>query len=124
MRATPSSDLRSGCELTAISEDKDWVYIEYLDMSGTQRRLRSRFLVAADGKTGFVRKHYLEPKGIDLLWVEKYGHIRSRPKTKLTAAGSKDKIQRDLGCHELEDNTSNTRDPSDFSALESRVLAR
>ncbi|KAJ5621397.1 monooxygenase [Penicillium herquei] len=64
-----SSTLRSKCTLTSISEDKDWVYAKY-EESGVEKRIRAKFLVAADGKTGFVRKMYLEPKGIHLEWAE------------------------------------------------------
>ena len=48
----------------AVSEDEDQVYVEYDDANGDRRHLQARFLVGADGKTGFVRKRYLEPKGI------------------------------------------------------------
>ncbi|KAJ5918024.1 monooxygenase [Penicillium verhagenii] len=65
-----SSELRSNCTLTSISEDADWVYASY-DESGTQRKIRAKYLVGADGKTGFTRKNYLEPKGIKLEWAEK-----------------------------------------------------
>jgi 2-polyprenyl-6-methoxyphenol hydroxylase-like FAD-dependent oxidoreductase len=58
--------LRSNSTVTAISEDKDWVYVEYTDKEGQTCKLRSMFLVGADGKTGFTRKKYLEPKGITM----------------------------------------------------------
>jgi 2-polyprenyl-6-methoxyphenol hydroxylase-like FAD-dependent oxidoreductase len=63
-------ELRSSCELTSISEDKDWVYATYKDPSGTEHKVRAKFLAAADGKTGYTRKMYLEPKGIELDWAE------------------------------------------------------
>jgi hypothetical protein len=47
-----------------IEEDADWVYCQYLDASGEQKKIRSKFLVGCDGKTGFTRKSYLEPKGV------------------------------------------------------------
>lgn len=56
--------LRSNSTVTAISEDADYVYVDYIDNSGEKRRIRARFLVGADGKTGFVRKKYLEPRGV------------------------------------------------------------
>ncbi|KAJ6114339.1 monooxygenase [Penicillium sp. IBT 16267x] len=62
------SELRSNCTLTSISEDADWVYATYND-SGTQKKIRAKFLAAADGKTGFTRKNYLEPKGVQLEWA-------------------------------------------------------
>ena len=72
------SQLRAGCTLTSIQEDDDWVYVTYAD-SGGVHKIRSRFLAAADGKTGFTRKNYLEPKGICLEWAERYDrHAVSR----------------------------------------------
>ncbi|MCJ1244020.1 hypothetical protein MMC30_001217 [Trapelia coarctata] len=58
--------LRSGCTVTAIDEDQDWVYTDYTNPEGQKCRVRSKFLVGADGKTGFTRKRYLEPKGIHM----------------------------------------------------------
>ncbi|KAH8901383.1 monooxygenase [Thozetella sp. PMI_491] len=67
----PSSELRSSCELISIREEDDWVYAVYIDSAKKKRYARARFLVGADGKTGFVRKVYLEPKGVQLLWAER-----------------------------------------------------
>ncbi|KAH0592480.1 hypothetical protein MHUMG1_09751 [Metarhizium humberi] len=64
--ALSSSDLRLGCVVTAISEDTDWAYITYTDAAGRERHIRSKFLVGADGKTGFTRKKYLEPQGVHM----------------------------------------------------------
>ena len=52
--------------MTAISEDCDWVYAQYTDTSSATKRIRARFLVGADGKTGYTRKRYLESRGIKL----------------------------------------------------------
>jgi len=62
----PLSELRSSSTLTSISEDAENVYIKYSEQSGTTKRIKARFVVGADGKTGFVRKKYLEPQGITL----------------------------------------------------------
>ena len=62
--------LRSGCTLVSIEEDNEWVYATYMNASGEAKRVRSKYLVGADGKTGFTRKNYLEKKGIQLLWAE------------------------------------------------------
>ena len=59
-----SSQLRSSCTVVQIEEDKEWVYCQYSDASGVQKSVRSKFLVGCDGKTGFTRKSYLEPKGV------------------------------------------------------------
>jgi 2-polyprenyl-6-methoxyphenol hydroxylase-like FAD-dependent oxidoreductase len=50
--------------VTQIEEDGDWVYCQYSDASGALKSVRSKFLVGCDGKRGFTRKFYLEPKGV------------------------------------------------------------
>lgn len=60
----PSSRLRLGSTITAIEEDDQGVLATYRSDDGRARQIRGKFLVGADGKTGFTRKHYLEPKGI------------------------------------------------------------
>ncbi|PVH71143.1 hypothetical protein DL98DRAFT_597227 [Cadophora sp. DSE1049] len=40
--------------------------LQHMDADGANRRIRARFLIGADGKTGYTRKKYLEPKGIKL----------------------------------------------------------
>ncbi|CAG9942525.1 unnamed protein product [Clonostachys rosea f. rosea IK726] len=64
--AEPTSDVRLGSTVTSIREDEQWVYVTYQDAAGQEKHIRSRFVVGADGKTGFVRKKYLEPRGIRL----------------------------------------------------------
>lgn len=49
-----------------IEEDGYWTYCTYTDARGALRRLRARFFVGTDGKTGYTRKHYLEPKGVHM----------------------------------------------------------
>ncbi|KAL3460086.1 hypothetical protein BJX64DRAFT_263683 [Aspergillus heterothallicus] len=71
IEASTFSELRSSCTLTSIQEDDNWVYASYQDAAGAEKKLRAKFLAAADGKTGYTRKHYLEPKGIQLEWAEK-----------------------------------------------------
>lgn len=55
---------RSRSRVDLIEEDKDYVTVGYTDATGLKRKLKALFLVGADGKTGFVRKNYLEPKGV------------------------------------------------------------
>ncbi|KAK5052037.1 hypothetical protein LTR84_002841 [Exophiala bonariae] len=62
----PSSQLRPESTVIGIQETDDFVTVEYQTADGTTRNLRAPFLVGADGKTGFVRKRYLEDKGIVL----------------------------------------------------------
>ncbi|KAJ5125336.1 hypothetical protein N7526_007513 [Penicillium atrosanguineum] len=64
MAVSKLSELRSGCEITGLSEDEKGTVCEYKDINGGIRHIRSRFFIGADGKTGFTRKQYLEPKGI------------------------------------------------------------
>jgi 2-polyprenyl-6-methoxyphenol hydroxylase-like FAD-dependent oxidoreductase len=63
---TGHADIRCTSTLTSIEEDEEWVYVKYVDGSGEERRIRGKFLAGADGKTGFTRKRYLEPKGIHM----------------------------------------------------------
>jgi 2-polyprenyl-6-methoxyphenol hydroxylase-like FAD-dependent oxidoreductase len=74
MAANGLSQLRSGCSVTRLSENKEWTYCEYTDSEGNTRRIRSKFFVGADGKTGYTRKKYLEPKGIQMERAHKYVH--------------------------------------------------
>lgn len=60
----PLSEIRTESTVTGLSEDPNSVVVEYKDGNGETRRLKAPFLVGADGKTGYVRKMYLEPKGI------------------------------------------------------------
>jgi 2-polyprenyl-6-methoxyphenol hydroxylase-like FAD-dependent oxidoreductase len=63
---SPSSELRTSCTITSIDQDEDWAYSRYHDKQGKEFRIRSNFLVGADGKTGFTRKIYLESKGVKM----------------------------------------------------------
>ena len=58
--------LRSKCTVTGISEDADRVTVHYTDADGQDQVTFGNFLVGADGKTGYVRKKYLEPRGITM----------------------------------------------------------
>lgn len=60
------SELRAGCTVTAITEDSTSITAEYRTSKGQFKSIKGKFLVGADGKTGFVRKRYLEEKGISL----------------------------------------------------------
>ncbi|PWY85873.1 monooxygenase [Aspergillus sclerotioniger CBS 115572] len=55
------------CESTVvqIDEDEQWTYCTYRDSDG-EHRVRARFFVGADGKTGYTRKQYLEARGVKL----------------------------------------------------------
>lgn len=86
LRETGFSDLRVSSTVEAISEDKDFVYVTYIDSEGKPHNIRAKYLVGCDGKTGFTRKKYLEPRGIKLeklpqctyeeCWVALNWHMR------------------------------------------------
>ncbi|KAK5722044.1 hypothetical protein LTR17_014480 [Elasticomyces elasticus] len=61
-----ASHFRTGCSVQSIDESSERVTVEYTDAQGATRKLCGAFLVGADGKTGYVRKRYLEPKGVRL----------------------------------------------------------
>jgi 2-polyprenyl-6-methoxyphenol hydroxylase-like FAD-dependent oxidoreductase len=65
--------LRSDSTVVAIEEDETFVYVEYKDENGQDRKVRAKFLVGADGKTGFTRKKYLEPRGVVMEKSLEYG---------------------------------------------------
>ncbi|KAH6690747.1 monooxygenase [Leptodontidium sp. MPI-SDFR-AT-0119] len=69
-----SSELRSSCIVTHIDEDDEWVYCEYEDSNGTRKKIRSKFLVGCDGKRGYTRKMYLEPKGVIMEQASSFGY--------------------------------------------------
>jgi len=52
-----------GVEVTSIEELEEGVRVQFQDGSAEQH-VSGSFLVGADGKRGYVRKGYLEPKGI------------------------------------------------------------
>ncbi|SCV48547.1 uncharacterized protein FFB14_10439 [Fusarium fujikuroi] len=64
--ALGTAKLRLGSTVNPITEDKDWVYARYTNKSNQTGIVRARFLVGADGKTGFTRKQYLQPKGVTM----------------------------------------------------------
>jgi 2-polyprenyl-6-methoxyphenol hydroxylase-like FAD-dependent oxidoreductase len=66
------SEIRPGSTVQSISDDRVYVHVTYTNAQAEQKTLRARFFVGADGKTGFTRKRYLEPKGITLETDKKY----------------------------------------------------
>jgi 2-polyprenyl-6-methoxyphenol hydroxylase-like FAD-dependent oxidoreductase len=64
MLASSTCSLRSESTVVDLKEDDDWTYCTYKNAKGTERRIRARFFVGADGKTGFTRKQYLEEKSV------------------------------------------------------------
>lgn len=72
MAASEMCDLRSGCEVTGLSEDEEGTLCHYQDSQGGDHSIRSKFFIGADGKTGFTRKQYLEPRGILMEQTHQY----------------------------------------------------
>lgn len=66
IKALGVAEIHLGAHVTSIHEDEDWVYANYTDESNQSRTVRGKFLIGADGKTGFTRKQYLEPQGVTL----------------------------------------------------------
>ena len=62
----PESELRSGSTICEIEEATGGVIVTYMAKNGEKMKLRAKFFVGADGKTGFTRKKYLEPMGITM----------------------------------------------------------
>ncbi|KAH8884980.1 FAD/NAD(P)-binding domain-containing protein [Thozetella sp. PMI_491] len=71
LHSCPSSELRVSSTVYSIAEDDEWVYLDYRNKAGHSTKLRGKFLVAADGKTGYTRKNYLEPRGVQLQKVNR-----------------------------------------------------
>lgn len=61
---TDGKSIRLGTTLQSIEEGDAGVDATYIDTDGAIRRVSGKYLVGADGKTGYVRKMYLEPRGI------------------------------------------------------------
>jgi 2-polyprenyl-6-methoxyphenol hydroxylase-like FAD-dependent oxidoreductase len=57
-------EVRSQSLVVGIEEDDNFVYVTYQTADSGSRTIRGKFLVGADGKTGFTRKKYLEPRGV------------------------------------------------------------
>ncbi|KAJ5664574.1 hypothetical protein N7507_005305 [Penicillium longicatenatum] len=97
MTSSSVCQLRTSSTITDIYEEGDYVYSRHLDAEGKKHHVRSRFLISADGKTGFARKNFLELLGIhisfyDNIWVALYWEIslpteRTHPKFPLWKLG-------------------------------------
>ncbi|PVH73617.1 FAD/NAD(P)-binding domain-containing protein [Cadophora sp. DSE1049] len=67
-------ELRSSCTVTHIEEDDENVYCHYENSSRSRKTIRSKFLVGCDGKRGYTRKMYLEPKGVIMEQASAFGY--------------------------------------------------
>ena len=115
-------ELRPGSTVVSITEDENLVRVGYENASGTRKGVRAKFLIGADGKTGFTRKKYLEPKGIILERCHQYALLLTTPAGKTTDL-QQNIIRRDLGSIELADLATNSQDAPRRSTLGLRVHA-
>jgi 2-polyprenyl-6-methoxyphenol hydroxylase-like FAD-dependent oxidoreductase len=60
----PACKLYEGCEVLSRTEHPDHLEVGFRTATGETNKIRTRFLVGADGKRGVVRKHFLEPEGV------------------------------------------------------------
>lgn len=58
------TDLRLACEVNDRVEDPEGVTVTYRNSTGAMQKIHTKWLVGADGKTGIVRKRFLEPEGV------------------------------------------------------------
>ncbi|KAH8589013.1 hypothetical protein B0O99DRAFT_459116, partial [Bisporella sp. PMI_857] len=58
---SPFCEFRRGCLVVSLKELVDGVLVEYVDQQEAMGRIKASWLVGADGKTGIVRKKFLEP---------------------------------------------------------------
>jgi len=64
IEASEYAELRLGSEGESIEEVGEKVQVKYRSRDGSRKQVSGSFLIGADGKRGFVRKGYLEAKGI------------------------------------------------------------
>ncbi|KAJ5529733.1 hypothetical protein N7527_003126 [Penicillium freii] len=64
MTSSSFCQLQTNATMIDMREEGEHVYSQYRDAQGKIHNLKSRFLVGADGKTGFTRKSFMEPLGI------------------------------------------------------------
>ncbi|OQE42999.1 hypothetical protein PENCOP_c003G03963 [Penicillium coprophilum] len=64
MTSSSFCQLQTNATMIDICEEGDYVHSQYRDAQGNIHNIKSRFLVGADGKTGFTRKSFMEPLGI------------------------------------------------------------
>ncbi|KAI0019446.1 monooxygenase-like protein [Xylariomycetidae sp. FL0641] len=57
---SPHCILRCGCTVVAREETPSCNIVQYTDTSGSSHQVKGSWLIGADGKTGIVRKHFLE----------------------------------------------------------------
>ena len=117
----PCSELRTNTTLSSISENTQGIQVEYVDQNGAKKQLRASFLVGADGKTGFVRKRYLEPRGVLLERVP--GYVDPLPnyyETSVTES-TQHKLRRNLGSSKLPPTAPNTHLTPCFPTLGGRL---
>ncbi|KAF5555120.1 FAD NAD(P)-binding domain-containing protein [Fusarium mexicanum] len=67
IQASEYAELRLGSTVVGIREVPDGIMASYRRNDGKVLEIQGKYLVGADGKRGYVRKEYLEAKGIQQL---------------------------------------------------------
>ncbi|GJC81512.1 hypothetical protein ColLi_04350 [Colletotrichum liriopes] len=66
IHASEYTELKLDCAVNGIRHDANGVEAVYREKgAGEDSVIRGKYLIGADGKRGFVRKGYLEEKGIE-----------------------------------------------------------
>lgn len=74
VKSTPMGEYRDGAEVVGIEERPEYAEVLYR-WKGVERRIRAKLVVGTDGKTGFVRKKYLEAKGVVMEHVHPFEKV-------------------------------------------------
>lgn len=106
----PASELRTKSTITGVKDEGGHVEVEYKDAKGSTHTIRAKYLVGADGKTGYVRKKFLEPKGI--LMERSEGYVRQRTEADEDAKSLAGPITRRLGWLSTGTSTSQVQRPT------------
>ena len=76
VRESSVGQFRDGSEVVGIEDKGDSVEVIYKDSrTGEMHRIRSKLVIGTDGKGGFTRKRYLEPKGVKMEYDHPYEAI-------------------------------------------------
>ena len=61
MKQSPYCELQCGCRVISLKETDKAVVVVYVDPAGVTKNIKTPWLIGADGKTGVIRKQFLEP---------------------------------------------------------------
>ena len=76
VKLSSSAQFRGGSEVMGIERKGDFVEVTYKDVRTEAKYcVRAKFAIGTDGKAGFTRKQYLEPRGIKMKQTHPYETI-------------------------------------------------